>query len=245
MQHQNTATENAIRIMGSFSLIVLPFMLAIAFALHYTALSDFFVFKFVKPPYSAERLLQTLTSPDGGFRLYTLPHMVGYLALPLFIPASLSLAYVLFKKAQWHALIGATLTCVGVMFLAGVFGAWMSFAAVGSIPAKEAGNLLTVLGALTTMQGSLMLSSALSALTFFGMIVLGFGLYHSRLVPRWSAALFTLGNILILLFIDLDNWMFIGALLMLIGMLPLSMMLLHSTDKKSEHGAQGLSDRLC
>ena len=83
MQHQNTTTENAMRIVGSFSLIVLPFMLAIAFALHYTALSDFFVFKFVKPPYSAERLLQTLTSPDGRFRLYTLPHMVGYFGVAI------------------------------------------------------------------------------------------------------------------------------------------------------------------
>ena len=231
MLNQKTAAENIARIVGSLSLIVLPLMLAIAFALHYTALSDFFVFKLVKPAYSAEQLLQTLASADGGFRLYTLPHLVGYLALPLFIPASLSLAYVTYRKAPWHALVGSTLACIGVVFLGGVFGAWLSFAAVGSVPAGEGGNVLSVLKALTTMQGPLMLSSALSALTFLGMIVLGFGLYQSRLVPRWSAALFTLGNFLILAFIDLDNWMFIGALLMLIGMLPLSISLL---GKKNE-----------
>lgn len=227
MTYENTPA-NAMRIAGSVTLLTLPLLLTITFALHFTALSDFFVFKLVKPPYSAERLLHTLTSPDGGFRHYTLPHMVGYLALPLFIPASLVLAGAIFDRAPWHALLGATLTCFGVVFLGGVFGAWMSFAAVGSVSDVAAVNLLAVLQALTTMQGPLMLSSVLSAFTFLGMIVLGFGLYQSRIAPRWSAALFILGNVLVLAFIDLDNWMFIGALLMLAGMLPLAMRIFHA-----------------
>lgn len=227
MQHQ-IATENAMRIVGSLSLLALPLLLASAFALHYATIPDFFVFHLIKPPYSTERLLHTLVSADGGFRFYTLPHLVGYMALPLFIPASLILAKVLFRKAPLHALIGAALTCIGVVFLGGVFGAWMSFASVGNVPAEQAGNLLPVLTALTTMQGSLMISSSLSALTFLGMIILGFGLYQSWIVPRWSAAFFIFGNILILAFIDLDNWMFVGASLMFIGMFPLSAKLLHS-----------------
>lgn len=235
MQHQSTA-ENALRVVGSMSLLALPLLLATAFALHYTTISDFFVFHLTKPPYSAERLLHTLTSADGGFRLYTLPHLVGYMALPLFIPASLILAKVLFGKAPLHAVIGAAASCIGVVFLGGVFGAWMSFASVGNVPAEQAGNLLPVLTALTTMQGSLMISSSLSALTFFGMIILGFGLYQSRIVSRWSAALFVLGNILILVFIDLDNWMFVGALLMFIGLFPLSMKLLHASAFEEAHG---------
>ncbi len=226
MPHQSTAAENAMRIVGNLSLMALPLLLALAFVLHYTTISDFLVFKLVKPPYSAEQLLHTLTSADKGFRFYTLPHLVGYVALPLFIPASLMLANVLFRKTPWHALVGATLTCVGVVFMGGVFGAWLSFAAVGDVPAEQAGSLLPVLQALTTMQGSLMISSALSALTFLGMIILGFGLYQSRIIPRWAAAFFILGNILILAFIELDNWMFIGAVLMLVGLFPLSMKLL-------------------
>lgn len=223
-----TTPANAMRIAGSVSLITLPLLLAIAFALHYTALADFLAFTFVKPPYSAERLLHTLTSQDGGFRHYTLPHLVGYLALPLFIPASLALAGATIERTPWHALLGAALTCFGVIFLGGVFCAWMSFAAIGGISTETTAGLLSVLQALTTMQGALMLSSALSAFTFLGMIVLGFGLYQSRIVPRWSAALFILGNVLVLAFIDLDNWMFIGALLMLAGLLPLSMKIFHS-----------------
>ena len=91
MKCKNTAAD-AIRTAESISLIALPLALAIAFLLHYTTLSDFFTFKLIKPPYSAGHLLQTLTSPDRGFRQYILPHLVGYLALPLFIPASLVLA---------------------------------------------------------------------------------------------------------------------------------------------------------
>lgn len=82
-----------------------------------------------------------------------------------------------------------------------------------------------------------MLSSVLSAFTFLGMIVLGFGLYHSRIAPRWSAALFILGNVLVLAFIDLDNWMFIGALLMLVGILPLGMKLFHSGSTQPRPGS--------
>ena len=226
MKNQNTGTINTMRIAGSLSLIALPLLLAAVFVLHFTSLSDFLSFKFSKPPYSAERLLQTLTGPDGGFRFYTLPHLIGYLALPLFISTSLTLAQATFRQTPWHAVIGAALTCFGVIFLGGVFGAWLSFAAIANVPAGEAGNLLAALKALTTMRGSLMLSSALSALTFLGMIVLGFGLYQSRIIPRCFAALFILGNVLILVFMDLDNWMFIGALFMLIGMLPLSMRLI-------------------
>lgn len=236
MKYKMTAAD-AMRIAGSVSLLALPLLLATAFALHYTSLIDFFAFKLIKPPYSPERLLQTLASPDGGFRRYTLPHMVGYLALPLFISAALALATTLFRRTPWHALLGAALTCFGVVFLAGVFGAWMSFAAIGSLTADATVNLLAVLQALTSMQGSLMLSSALSAFTFLGMIILGFGLYQSRMTPRWSAVLFILGNVLILAFIDLDNWMFIGALLMLIGMLPLSIKLFHAEPAERAHEA--------
>lgn len=233
MQHQGNVTEKTMRVLGSLSLLALPLLLAVTFLLHFSTLSEFVDFKLVKPTYSADRLLQTLTGPDGGFRRFTLPHIVGYLALPLFISASLYIAYVLFNKAPWHALIGAALTCLGVVFMGGVFGAWLSFAAVGHVPVEESSTLLPVLKELTSMQGSLMLSSALSSLTFLGMIMLGFGLYFGRIVPRWSAISFVLGNILILAFIDLDNWMFIGALFMLVGLFPLGIKGLRSSPGKT------------
>jgi hypothetical protein len=226
MRSQHTLVR-AMKIVGGISLVSLPLLLAVAFALHYSRISDFFVFHFIKPEYSVEHLLQTLTNPDVGYRHYVLPHLLGYMALPLFIFSALALAYAIFKTSPWHALMGAGLTCIGVVFLAGVFGAWLSFAAVADVPAAEAGNLIPVLTALTRMQGPLLISSTLSALTFLGMIILGFGLYHSRIISRWSAAVFILGHVLILVFIDLDNWMLIGAVCMFIGIFPLARIFLH------------------
>jgi len=75
--------------------------------------------------------------------------------------------------------------------------------------------------ALTTVRGVLMVSTGLSILVFIGMIVLGFALYQSRIVPRWSAILVIAGNALILAFAGTENWMTLGALSMLIGLLPL------------------------
>jgi hypothetical protein len=72
------------------------------------------------------------------------------------------------------------------------------------------------------MQGSLLLTSLLSALSLVGMMILSAGLFLGRVVPRGAAALIFLGNLRILVFIDLDNWMFIGALLMLLGMVPIA-----------------------
>jgi len=219
-----TFTDDVLRVTGSLTLVALPLLLAVTFALHFTSFADLFDIKFVKPVYSAGHLLQTLSTPDKGFRSYILPHVIGYLALPLFIPVSLILARVTMQKTPWHAIAGATMTCIGVVFMGGVFGAWLSFAAVANVPPEV--GVLAVLEALTRMQGTLMLSSVLSAFTFAGMIVLGFGLYRYRDVPRWSAICFIIGNLIILFFIDLDNWMFIGAILMLVGMTPLSLKLL-------------------
>jgi hypothetical protein len=57
-------------------------------------------------------------------------------------------------------------------------------------------------------------------------MVLAVGLFFSRIVPKWSAILIFIGNLTILVFMDLDNLMLIGAFVMLLGMLPTSLKLL-------------------
>lgn len=66
---------------------------------------------------------------------------------------------------------------------------------------------------------------------FFGLAVQSLALFGTRLVPRWSPMLVTGGCMLFLLFWDLDNWMLIGAVLMLVGLLPVRAGL------SSRHGA--------
>jgi hypothetical protein len=59
-------------------------------------------------------------------------------------------------------------------------------------------------------------------LVFIGNIVLGISLYKSHIVARWCSLLFILGNIFILVFPGIENWMALGSLLMAVGLFPLS-----------------------
>ncbi|MEV8505065.1 DUF4386 family protein [Actinoplanes sp. NPDC051475] len=229
MDGRSARLQRELRRAGGISLLVAPLGLITGWAIAYTSVSDFFSFAFESPYLSsgksdsAERFLSIISGPDGGFRLVLLPHYFVYAAMPIFIAAAMYLAFVLFRRAPWHALAGVVLTSIGAVFFVGVLGAWLSFPAIANVPADQATNLQPVVQALTTPQGALLVSTMLSVLVFLGMAVFGFGLYKSRIVPRWSAALVAAGNLLILAFAGTENWMTIGAVLMLVGLLPLSL----------------------
>ncbi len=217
--------ESVIQVAGSISLILFPLVLMLAFALHFESYSDFFVFELRYEPNTAGDFMDTLINPAAA-RRYTIAHGVGFLGLPLMISTALYLSFFLFKKRPWYALIGGTLACIGSVYLGGVFGAWLSFAAVGNVTADQVEGAIPVLEALMEMQGPLLVTSILSALSLLGLMVIAVGLFLSRIVPRWSAVMVFIGNLLILVFMDLDNWMFMGAFIMLLGLAPISLKLL-------------------
>lgn len=234
MEHQNTSTvRNFIRIAGSLSLILAPLLLVIGWALNYDSLASFFEATFSNPYLTSgssapgQEFLETITSPDHGFRFFLLPHYFIYTAMPILIAAALFLAKLLFKKAPWYALIGATLTTIGAVYFIGVLGAYLSLPALASIPMDQA-NLLSVLDTLTAAQGILLVSIILSVLLFVGMMILGLGFYKSRIIPRWSASLIILGSVVVIAAAGTENFMVIGSLLILVGLLPLAMKILHA-----------------
>lgn len=233
---QTRRAKRVARTAGAISLILFPLLLMLAFALHYSSLSEFFVFKLRYVPNSAREFMDTLTGPQGA-RLYTIPHLIAYLSVPFLIASALSLAHVLFKRRPWFALVGASLTCIGAIYLGGVFGAWLSFAAIGNVKAGQIEGAIPALEALTVMQGPLLLTSVLSALALMGLMVLAAGLFLSRTVPKWSAALIFIGSLIILVFTDLDNWMFIGAFMILLGVAPICWMLLRNNRTELERRA--------
>ncbi|MBL4806116.1 MAG: hypothetical protein JKY31_02375 [Rhodobacteraceae bacterium] len=121
------------RIGGGLSLLGLPAILGLAFLAHFASMSDFMNFQLAKPPYSADHLWETLMAPDGGFRFSTMPHYIGYFSLPLFIAVALILARAIYATQPVYALVGAVLTTVGTVFMAGVFGAWLAFSAIAQL----------------------------------------------------------------------------------------------------------------
>jgi len=232
MQIQSSPRQRPFEILAGVSLISLPLLLSVTFILHFHSIADFLTFQLAKPDYSAEHLLQTLTSADQGFRFFVLPHVIGYLSLPLFIFSAAAISYFSFRHAPKLISIGFVMTVFGTVFLGGVFGSWLSFAAINQANSVASQDLVAVLGALTTMQGPLLLSSLLSSLTFIGMIVLGVGLHRSNLLPRWSSVLYIIGNVMILVFMDLDNWMLLGAVLQAVGIFPLCRRLIMGDSNK-------------
>lgn len=234
MEHQNvSAAKTFMCTVGSFFLVLAPLLLLIGWALNYDSLLAFLDFNFSSPfitggkSVSLEETLATITGPDGGFRSMLLPHYFIYAAMPILIAVGLFLAKLLFNKAPWHALAGATLITIGAVYFIGVLGFWLQLPAIAMVAPDQIENILPFLKAITTVQGVLLVSTALSIFVFLGMIVLSVALYQTRIIPRWSAALIALGSSLIIIFAGTENWMVVGSLFMLIGLFPVSMKMLH------------------
>ena len=73
-----------------------------------------------------------------------------------------------------------------------------------------------------------MMITSLSAFSILGLIILAMGLLRGQIVPKWASTLILIGSLFILVFMDLDNWMFLGSLLIFVGMLPISLKLLRN-----------------
>lgn len=223
MEAKNSGQMDRVhRIGGALALLILPILLGTAFALHFERLADFFVFKLSYEPNSASAFMDTLLDPAASWR-YTLSHSVGYAAIPFLIPAALYLAALLYKRRPWLAITGASLVCIGAVFMGGLFGTWLSFAAVGNVAPDQLSGAAAALEELTRMQGPLLWTTMLSSLSLLGFLLLAGGLFFSSELPKWSSALIFIGYLFITVFTDLDNWMFIGALLVLIGSWPIAL----------------------
>ncbi len=228
---KNTDIKRVMRIIGGISIIMSPLILMLAFTLHFNSLPEFFVFKFKYVQAPIEETVSMLMGPNAA-RDFIIPHLIGYISVPFMIISSLAMGYVLFRKKPWFAFIGASLTCIGSVFLGGVFASWLSFAAIGNMPSSQIEGAVSAFKALTEMQGTLALTTYLSVLSLLGFLVLSIGLFMSRIVPKWSASFIFIGNLLIIAFMDLDNWMFIGAFLILLGGIPISLKLFKKDELK-------------
>lgn len=228
----NMNSIKLIKKIGGLSLIIYPIMLMISFAMHFKTFSDFFMFKLKYVQVPIEDSVRLLMSSQG-LRYFIAPHIVAYFAVPFMMFSAVALGYVLFDKKPKTAITGTLLSVIGCIFLGGVFAAWTSFAAIGNFPANQFDSAVMAFSELTTMQGPLAIFSSLSALSLIGFLILAIGLFQSRIISRWRSSSIFLGNLLIIVFMDLDNWMFIGAILILIGIFPIAQGLFHNSLKKN------------
>jgi hypothetical protein len=201
-------------------MLVFPFTLLLGFGLHFRSLESFFRFRLIKPHYNAERMFYMLIS--GNSHLFVVAHGIVFLAIPLMMLVVLVLAWFLYRKAPVMAFIGAVIGMIGCIAMGGVLSTWLSFSAVGRVAPENYEGAKAALIELTRMKGTLGTVTALSYLTFIGIIILAAGLLQFRIFRIGNMLSIIFGSALFLAFMDLDNWMFIGTVLILIGLIPVS-----------------------
>ena len=201
-------------------LLVFPVFLMLGFALHFSSIHKFFHFKFTRPPYDAGRMFEMLSG--GHSHGFLVAHYIVYIGVPLMMLVILSLAWILYRQLPLVAFIGAAVGIVGCLATSGVMSCWLSFAAVGRVSPENYTGAKAALIELTRMAGALNLVTQASYLTFWGMIIMALGLIKTKMFPLWSMICVITGSVLFILFMDMDNWMFIGSILILIGLIPVS-----------------------
>lgn len=194
-----------VKILGVMSLLIAPLLSFIGWAISHESIMSFLNFNFFFKDTNGTIHLTANSEPTIVFRYYLLPHYFIYASMPVYISLGLILMYATYKKAPWFSFIGAILSIIGGVYFIGVLGAYLSNP-IGSV-------ILTNI---------LKISFALCILVFVGNILLGIALYKSKLIAKWSSMFFILGNIIILVFPGIENWMAMGSLFMFIAMIPLT-----------------------
>ena len=199
-----TAVKHA-KYAGAISMLLAPLLSFLGWALSHDSLGSFLHLTLSWVANDATVNFTAGSDPSLIFRYYLLPHYFIYASMPVYIGLSIAVSYVLYKRAPWHSFIGFMLSTIGAVYFIGVLGAFLS-APIGTVQ----------------MTSILKISFGLCLLVFIGNIIQGFGLLKNKLTPRWASLCFINGNILILVFPGVENWMAIGSLLMMVGLVPLA-----------------------
>jgi hypothetical protein len=221
MKNQNTetaATYNSamrfIQITGALSLVLAPLLTFTGWAIAHENLGSFLSFNLTWTASDGTTQLTAASDPALIFRYYLLPHYFIYSAFPFYIGLAIVLTIKSYKKAPWHSFLGVILSIIGSVYFIGVLGAFLSNA-IGSVNPT---NILKI-------------SFLLCILVFVGNVVQGFALLKTRVLTRWQSILFILGNLLILIFPGVENWMALGSLCMLVALFPLAVRIMrHSAN---------------
>jgi hypothetical protein len=208
MNSQQISLQRAkafIMALGGISLIVAPLLTFIGWGISHDSLSSFFSFNLLRKDTNGTIHLTHQSEPALVFRYYLLPHYFIYASMPVYIASGLTLMHATYKKAPWYSFIGAIFTIIGGVYFIGVLGAYLSNP-IGSVILT---NILKV-------------SFALCMLVFVGNILLGISLYKTNTIEKWTSVLFISGNMLILIFPGIENWMAVGSFMILLGLFPLA-----------------------
>ncbi len=201
-------------------LLLFPSIMMLAFALHFSSVHAFFNFHLHRDPYDAGKLFDALV--EGRGHGFVMAHTVGFFSIPLFMIATLLLAWLLYQQKPIWAFIGAVIGIIGCAGIAAVFGAWLSFSGIDTLSPQYYAGAREGFIELVKMKGMLKFFTVLSYLSFIGLAILAVGLARAKQFKLPNMLCIIIGTMLFVIFMDMDNWMFIGSALILIGFLPIS-----------------------
>ena len=199
--------------------MLLPLLLLVVFAMHIRDQVHFLEFHLHYTPPPPDLVVRFLVGHGAARPLFHDPHVIAYLALPLFFVTARALhrrARDRYPRASRAAL---ALTIVGTVYLGGLFGMWTAFYdGLAHVDPTQVEGATATFAALSAPRGAFLLTTTLAKLAFAGLALQGLLLWDRGIRSRIAAIGIALGSALFLAFWDLDNWMAIGSLLMLAGL---------------------------
>lgn len=224
------STTDPIRKILASALLTFPCLFMLVFIMHFRRFADFLTFHSHYEPRDPARVVAALIAAHNRYPLIHDPHMIAYLGMPL-LPLCAFALYILGRGVRPVAsAITLMITISGTIYMGGVFGMWTAFyRGLGLVdPANQAGAIATFT-AMTTPQGAFLVTTSLAKLTMIGFAAQALVLLGKRVVPVWSVVSVAVGASMFLAFWDLDNWMLLGTVLLLVGFLPMRKALVNET----------------
>ena len=218
-----SAADRVLLASQRWALIGLPSLLVAVFLLHFRDAADFLHFRMAYMPRPPADVVAALIAARNQAPLVHDPHVIAYLALPLFLLCASGLYALGRRERPLASLAALAVSLTGVIYLGGLFGMWAAFyRGLGDVDPRYLAGATATFAAMTAAKGAFLLTTSLAKLAFIGFALQALVLTGLRPLPRWSPIAVVVGCALFLCFWDLDNWMLIGATLMLAGFVPMA-----------------------
>jgi len=198
--------------------LLLPVLLVIVFAMHMRSLPQFLDFRLHYEPSAPEAVARALVGQAQRPLLHD-PHVIAYLALPLFLATALLLHRRTRARRPAASKAAFALTAIGTIYLGGLFGMWTAFYdGLSHVAPADVDGAARAFAAMSAPRGAFLLTTTLAKLAFVGLALEGLLQWGGDARSRVAAACVAAGCGLFLAFWDLDNWMLVGSLLLLAGL---------------------------
>jgi hypothetical protein len=214
-----TTTNEVSRRALATALLIFPCLFILVFLLHFRHPADFFHFRLHYSPRAPEQVVAALIRAQNRYPLVHDQHILAYLSLPLMPLCAFAMYIVGRARRPLASAASMFITVTGTIYLGGIFGMWTAFyRGLGSVDPSQTEGAIATFKAMTANQGAFLLTTTLGKLSMIGLAAQALTLWGR--VNAWAIACILSGAVLFLLFWDLDNWMTVAMLLILIGFVP-------------------------